>query len=377
MLITRYLFKNLLGVTVFVTTILTLLIMLTQSLRFLELIVETGAPASSFFQLILLAIPRFLEVILPLSVVISILFIYNKMTMDNELIVLRAAGFNQRALMMPALILSGLCCGLLLVLTLWGTPLSHGKMEQLRDVIKTEYASLLLREGVFNNLGEGLIVYVDNRNSDGTLDGLVIHDTRDTDKPPVTFIAKKGEIISQRKEDTASIVIYDGRRQQLDPRTNSLNTLLFSEYTLQAKNLKNDTRLIWKEPDERTITELLSPNLKDRRDIKYSAQFKAEIHKRILTPFTVFSFALVGLSALLLGSFNRRGQSRRIVVAMTCVILLQSGYLSLGNAIEKNLSIVWAYYPAVISPALIAIFLVTPLGEKIRRRFTRDKEVKQ
>ena len=62
---------------------------------------------------------------------------------------------------------------------------------------------------------------------------------------------------------------------------------------------------------------------------------------------------------------------------MTCVILLQSGYLSLGNAIEKNLSIVWAYYPAVILPALIAIFLVTPLGEKIRRRFTRDKEVKQ
>lgn len=368
MLVTRYLFKNLLGITVFITVVLTLLIMLTQSLRFLELIVETGAPAGSFFQLVLLAIPRFLEVILPLSCVISILFIYNKMTMDNELIVLRAAGFNQLSLMRPALFLASLCCAILLFLTLWGTPVSHGKMETMRDTIKAEYASLLLREGVFNTISDGLIIYLDKREKDGTLSGLVIHDTRDKSAPPVTFIAKRGQLLSAENDDAVEILVFEGRRQQYDVRTDSLGTLLFQQYTLQATNLKSDARLYWKEPDERTITELLNPNLKDRRDVRALAKFKAETHRRIITPFAVFAFALMGLSALLIGAFNRRGQTQRITVAMVCIIFLQSIYIGLSNVIETHVWAIPIFYIAVLLPSMVAIMMVTPLGEKLRRR---------
>ena len=85
----RYIFKNLLTATVFVSLVLVVLILLTQSLRFLELVMDSGASALSFWILTLLALPRFFEIILPLSVMAGVLFVYNRMTSDSELVVVR------------------------------------------------------------------------------------------------------------------------------------------------------------------------------------------------------------------------------------------------------------------------------------------------
>ncbi|HRJ66403.1 MAG TPA: LptF/LptG family permease, partial [Alphaproteobacteria bacterium] len=105
MLTTRYLFKNLFSVTVFVAVTLSLVIWLTQSLKLLELVASSDAPPSLFLKLVALTLPRFLEVILPLALVTGILFTYNKMIMDNELVVMRACGFDQFTLARPALTL--------------------------------------------------------------------------------------------------------------------------------------------------------------------------------------------------------------------------------------------------------------------------------
>ena len=76
----RYVMKNLTFVTVFVTLTLALIIMMTQSLRFLELVINSGASSSSFWLLAVLALPRFLEVILPIAFMIAGIFVYNRMT---------------------------------------------------------------------------------------------------------------------------------------------------------------------------------------------------------------------------------------------------------------------------------------------------------
>src|SRR5262245_33901695 len=98
MLMTRYLMKNLLSATLFVALTLTAVIWLTQSLKLLELVANSDAPPLLFLKLVALSLPKFLEIILPLSLVTAILFVYNKMIMDNELIVLRSCGFDQYAM---------------------------------------------------------------------------------------------------------------------------------------------------------------------------------------------------------------------------------------------------------------------------------------
>ena len=97
----RYIFKNLVIATVFIAVTLAAVIFLTQSLRFLELVIESGASSGSFWVLTLLALPRFFEIILPLSLMAAVLFLYSRMTSDSELIVVRSVGYAPSTLARP------------------------------------------------------------------------------------------------------------------------------------------------------------------------------------------------------------------------------------------------------------------------------------
>src|SRR4051812_41117539 len=153
MLMRRYLFKNLLHATVFIAITLTLVIWLTQSLKLLELVANSDAPPSLFLRLVMLTLPKFLEIILPISLVTGVLFIYNKMIMDNEIIVLRAAGVDHYAMAKPAILLAILASLFLTAITTWISPKSFEEVHTMRQIIKTQYTAFLLREGVFNTFG--------------------------------------------------------------------------------------------------------------------------------------------------------------------------------------------------------------------------------
>ena len=49
------------------------------------------------------------------------------------------------------------------------------------------------------------------------------------------------------------------------------------------------------------------------------------------TPFLALAYTLIGLAALLAGEFNRRGQSRRILLAVAVVVVTQIASLGLVN----------------------------------------------
>ena len=89
----RYVLLQLVGATLAVTVVLTLVVLL---------------------------LPTFLGVALPITTFCAVLFVYNKLTMDSEMVVMRAAGLSQLQLAMPALLvaLGGTAAGFYLFL--WG-----------------------------------------------------------------------------------------------------------------------------------------------------------------------------------------------------------------------------------------------------------------
>src|SRR5690606_9851976 len=118
---------------------------------------------------------------------------------------------------------------------------------------KAQYSSMLLREGVFNSVGKNLTVYIHDRESSGELSGLMIHDTRDADNP-VTILARRGVILSG---DTGQqVLVYEGTRQDINPRTGALNNLQFQRYTIDLPD-SDPVRQRVREPDERTLIELM------------------------------------------------------------------------------------------------------------------------
>ncbi len=106
--LTRYILRQCFGVMVFVTAALSAAVWLAQSLRLIDLIVNRGLSIDVFLYLAVLILPRFLDIVLPIGVFIAVLFTFNRLTAESELVVMRAAGLSPMALARPVLILAAI-----------------------------------------------------------------------------------------------------------------------------------------------------------------------------------------------------------------------------------------------------------------------------
>src|ERR1700744_381767 len=100
-----YLLRQLLVAFIFSCVAVTFVILFTQSFRLLTLVIDNSSTMWYFFRLMALSIPTFLPLVLPLGLGVAVLFVYHKLAIDSELVVMRAVGFSPMRQAMPALIL--------------------------------------------------------------------------------------------------------------------------------------------------------------------------------------------------------------------------------------------------------------------------------
>lgn len=362
-----YIFRNLAIATGFISVTLALVIFLTQSLRFLELVINSGASSSSFWILTLLALPRFFEVIMPLSLMAGTVFIYNRMNVDSELVVIRSVGYSPLALAKPALFFAFFVTIFLWSVTMWVAPKSLARMQEMRQVIKAQFSTVLFREGVFNQAGKDLTVYIRKRDSKGELYGLMIYDNREAGNHPSTILAKRGILLAT--DDGYQVLVYDGTRLEYDRKNSVLNRLNFERYTIDLPD-SSPVSQRWHPPDERTIFELLTPNPDSSRDIESYREFSLEIHRRFIGPLLAVLFTLISCASLLLGPMDRRGQSGRIAFVIVSTVTLQSLYLAAFSLSRQNDIGLVLMYLFVLVPSCFAGALLGGVGERFRRRFS-------
>jgi len=197
---------------IFVSIGLACVLWLTQSLRFVELIVNKGLSIWIFLELTLLLLPNFLIVIIPVSLFAVVLFTYNKLITDREIIVLRAAGVSQWGLARPAIILVAVMTIAGYALTMYFIPTSVRDFRELQWTIRNDISGVMVQEGAFNVLTDGLTVFVRGRGADGELLGILVHDKRNPTRP-VTMMAERGALIHGRTGP--QVLMVKGSRQEV------------------------------------------------------------------------------------------------------------------------------------------------------------------
>jgi lipopolysaccharide export system permease protein len=324
----RYLFRLVVGPLIMITLAVGAIVWLSQSLRFVDLVLNRGLPVYYLFWMAMLILPMILAALLPVALFIAVVFSYSKLTMDSELIVLRAAGMSDSALSRPALTLGVITLAICYSITLYFMPVAYREFKDLQFRIRTDYSSVLLQEGVFNTLGPGITVYVAERKPDGELLGILAHDTRDPDRP-VTMMAERGELI-RAENGQPRVLMISGNRQMVERNRSQLSLLYFDRYTLDLSSTREEASDRMREAQERFLSELFNPG--DTPDeIRNAARFRAEGHNRLASPLLAITYTMVALAALLAGEFNRRGQNRRILIAVGVVVSVQIASLGLVN----------------------------------------------
>jgi len=312
----------------FVTLSLVCAIWLMQSLRLIDLIVNRGLPFSMFLYMSMLMLPTFLALILPVSLFTAVLFAYNRLTMDSELLVMRAAGISQTGLSKSAFLLAGIVTVIIYSLTLYLLPLSFREFKDRQVTIRNDFSTVLLQEGVFTELATGITVFVRERGAEGELLGVLVHDGRNPEKP-VTMMAENGALV--RTDEGPQVIMVNGNRQEVSKDSGTLSLLYFDRYVLDVHSVDKTLDKRWREPRERFLDELFFPDMTDGNNRFNAAKLRAEGHQRLTLPIYALTFTVIALAALLSGDYARRGLGKRITTAILLIVAIQGAALGFTN----------------------------------------------
>lgn len=349
---------------VFVTVALSAAIWLAQSLRLIDLIVNRGLSIDVFLYLAVLILPRFLDIVLPIGVFIAVLFTFSRLTAESELVVMRSAGLSHLALARPVLILAAIAFAVLMSLSAYFLPVSNRAFKDLQFEIRSRFVSSLVQEGTFTTVSDKLTIYIRNRTDRGEVVGLLVNDSRNPQRQ-VTIVAERGAFVDS--PTGARVVMMNGNRQQYDPESRKLSLLTFDSYTLDLESLHDAPIVRFREAQERFLDELFSPPADADSSLRQG--FLVEGHRRILVPLSAFSFALIPLACLLPGQFNRRGQLKRVLLAVGLAFAYELLDLGVNNIAGRHAAAIPLMYAADLLPIVLGFGILLHGG--IRLGFRR------
>lgn len=331
---------------------------LSQSLRFVDLIVNKGLPATTFLYLTFLLFPSLLLIILPFALFCAVLFVYHRLIMESELTVMKAVGLSNWQLAAPCLLLAGVVTLVGYALSLYLMPLAYRSFKDLQQQIRQDFSYVLLQPGVFNTPLRNVAVYIKSVEPDGSLRGILVHDSRKQDSPS-TLMAEQGFLIEG--DQGALFVLERGTRQEREHNRNrpgAMSILHFDRYTLDLASTNVTRPDAQREPEERFIGELLNPT-DERLSPRVRQEMIAQGHRRLTWPLNTMVLALIGLAALLAPGYDRGGPWRRTGVAVVAAIVVQAASMAVGSLAADSPALIPLVY---FTPALVALVAIGVLA---------------
>lgn len=337
-----------------VTFSLMSILWLTQSLRFIEMITNKGLPLSLFIKMTSCLMPRLFAILSPISLFVAVLFVYNRMLTDRELVVIKSAGITPWQMAKPAMFIGILATIFAVYVNNFATPYAEKKFRDYEWQIKNDVSHLMFREGEFTTLDNNLTVFIASHGKNGAVEGIMINDERDP-KKKMTVSAESGLIVYT--DNGPRIMLINGIRQEINSQTLQFSSLSFDRYSVdfgssQGKKRKHDS------VRSKTLKELLFASDDKLLSPTEARRYIVEGNRRLVSPFYNFLFALVACTGLLVGNFNRRGQTKIISFSILAMVIIEANDLIFGNMSTKNLYFLVLYYSNFLLPLLICIYAI-------------------
>ena len=188
----------------------TVILLVARILRLVDLVVTRGVPFLQIGKLFALILPTFLEMTLPMALLLGIFLGLGRLSGDHELLALKAAGISPFQTFLPigtvALFISLIT---LLLSTLVRPAANLALKKELYNIAKTRVGTAL-REKVFNDDFPQVLIYVEEVVPPGeTSQGVLIVDRRNPEREDIIF-SKVALILSDEESKTINLKLFDG-----------------------------------------------------------------------------------------------------------------------------------------------------------------------
>ncbi|WP_306143485.1 LPS export ABC transporter permease LptF [Roseibium sp. MMSF_3412] len=352
----RYIIRRTLYAFTLTIAAMTGVVWATQALRQLDLVTSKGQTIVQFVGITMLALPFLIMIVAPFALMLALILVLNALSGDSELIVIDASGGSRFLVLKPVMIFSVAVMLLISALSLYVAP---GGLAQLRTEITRVRADLvanIVKPGKFINVDSGLTFHIRNRSGNGTLDGLLLHDTRDGETA-FTYQADTGNIVEAA--DRTLLVMQNGTIQRRPKQQGDISIVRFQSYAFDLSNLIPEAGEPVFKASERTTANLLSPGRNDAYALNNADKLAKELHERFSQPLYAIAFGLIVFAFLGKARTTRQGRGSAIVGAIACCVILRTsgfGVTAIAGVSNALLSLLYVVPIAGSALALISIF---------------------
>ncbi|HKC50162.1 MAG TPA: LptF/LptG family permease [Myxococcota bacterium] len=340
-LLWRYMFSDILVHALLGLFAITLLLVVSNLLRFMEELAAAGVGLSALGQLVLAILPAYASYALPTALLFGVLLSLGRMSADGEIVAMRASGISGPRLLPPALalgLIAAVAAGYLLF------EVQPKAAIRIRALMRQLVGSIQVVEpGRFLEFGDKLLYVHSLGDASCPLEGVLIGSATEGDRS-FYAAARCGTMESDTTGNTLGFVLHDGSIHFRDPDPARYRRIRFKTMkTVVDVSLYTDPR---PGTSQLTFKELIAvgqlpesdPDVR-RLKGRYGTGVDVQIQRRLAFPFASLLLALIAVPLGL-----RPMRSGRSAGALTAIVVMALYWLafSLGDmAATRGFVPVW------------------------------------
>jgi lipopolysaccharide export system permease protein len=235
LIVFRFLTKEILLVTVAVTLVLMFIVMGTQTIAQLSSAAAGQISNEVVFDLVINKAPFFLQVILPLGFLLSVLLVQGRMHVESEMVVLRATGLSNWGLLGYTLFPSILVAAIVAIVSLYLTPAGIHEVKRIVLEQKNRSSLEILTPGVFQTYSSSSdVTYIQEVASDGKIIAPFLSSVSETGRPFILVAENARKSNAYLGNDF--LIFENGYRYDFSQINSLSQEISFKEYGLELSN---------------------------------------------------------------------------------------------------------------------------------------------
>jgi lipopolysaccharide export system permease protein len=288
-------------------------------------------------KLFALILPTFLELTVPMALLLGIFLGLGRLSSDQEIVALKATGISPTQILVPvagmALIISLMT---LLITTLVRPAANTALKKELFDIAKSRVATGL-KEKVFNDDFPGILIYAEEVIPPGnTCQGVLIVDRRNPPKETIIF-GRVAFIASEEESKTLSLRLYDGSVYEKEKNRSGFTQTDFNlyDFKLDLEEALSPVQKKDRAPKEMSLGRLWRTiHLKKEQGQRATTELM-ELHQRFSFAFAPLVFSLLALSSVMLPTRHRASRPWALVLCFFWFVVYYA-LLSFGKALGEG-----------------------------------------
>ena len=327
----RYVFTEMIPPFAVNLVFFTFVFLMAKILDITKMIVNYKISLSSVLLLLVYSIPYFLEFVIPMSVMMSILLTFLRLSSDNEITAFKSSGISIYGLLPPVLLFCLLGCFFTGLMSVYGLPWGRMGFKELTLEVASSHADMGLKERTFNDSFKGMMLYMSEieLKSNKLID--VFIEDKSNKNVVSTIVAPWGDLVSYPEKASFHLRLHNGVVNQVDLKQKAVHSINFETYDVNLDLKKAIAAVKGGPKDEKEMNfGELRQYLKAvvKKDVQYYEAL-IEFHKKFSIAFACLA---LGILAVPLGVQSRMAKRSFALILglfsfLFYYLMLSAGYV--------------------------------------------------